>query len=193
MFSRLVRRLHMYLALFLFPWMLMYALSTMAMNHRDLFADAPPATYEKERELIYDGVVPDAPLRLASTMLLESLRMNGVHTVVRRDDGAMVITRNSVVTPRRLIYTPADRRLVIERMPARSNVILERFHRRRGYATGYAMDTLWAASVDLVIGAMLIWALSGLWMWWGMKATRATGLLSAAAGAGLFVLYLLKL
>ena len=31
---------HMYLALFLFPWLLMYALSTAVMNHRALFVDA---------------------------------------------------------------------------------------------------------------------------------------------------------
>jgi hypothetical protein len=56
MVSLLLRRAHMYLALFLFPWMLMYALSTLAMNHRRAFA--PPAVFEKERELVYDGVLP---------------------------------------------------------------------------------------------------------------------------------------
>jgi len=32
MFAKQIRRIHMYLALFLAPWVLMYALSTMAMN-----------------------------------------------------------------------------------------------------------------------------------------------------------------
>ena len=40
MISKVVRRTHMYLALFLFPWMLMYALSTLVMNHRALFVSA---------------------------------------------------------------------------------------------------------------------------------------------------------
>ena len=31
-FSKIIRRVHMYLALFLAPWMLMYALSTLAMR-----------------------------------------------------------------------------------------------------------------------------------------------------------------
>ena len=34
MFSKVIRRTHMYVALFLAPWVLMYALSTMVMNHR---------------------------------------------------------------------------------------------------------------------------------------------------------------
>jgi hypothetical protein len=37
MISKLLRRSHMYLALFLTPWMLVYALSTMGMNHRQYF------------------------------------------------------------------------------------------------------------------------------------------------------------
>jgi len=189
MFSKLVRRSHMYLALFLFPWLLMYALSTLAMNHRAMFAPAP--AYETERELIYDGTLPDgAPLRVISEQLLASVDLDGAHNVNRRKDGAIVITRNDLVSPRRLTYTPEDRRLVIEKVPVRAVPMLERFHRRRGYATGYTLDTVWAVTVDVAIAAMIFWALSGLWMWWEMKATRRFGLLAILGGAGLFALYL---
>jgi hypothetical protein len=183
----------MYVALVLFPWMLMYALSTLAMNHRGLFAGpAPP--FEKERELTYDGVLPEnAPPRALSEQLLQAVDLDGSHSVNQRPDGTLVINRNDLVTPRRLTYTPADRRLVIERMPVRANALLERFHRRRGYATGYRLDTLWAVSVDIAIAAMMLWGLSGLWMWWGMKATRGLGLLAMLGGAGLFTTYLLTL
>ena len=179
----------MYVAMFFFPWMLMYALSTLAMNHRTWFA-APPA-FQRERELIYDGVLPDgAPPRAMAQQILMSLDLDGAHTATRRNDGTLVITRNDLVSPRRLTYTPGDRRLVIERMPLRTNVLLERFHRRRGYATGYTTDTVWAVSVDLVIVAMLFWVLSGLWMWWEMRVTRPMGLLAVVGGVGVFAFYL---
>ena len=183
----------MYLALFFFPWMLMYALSTLAMNHRAWFA-GPPAAFEKERELVYDGVFPDqATPRVMAQQILASMDLDGAHTVTRRNDGALVVNRNDLVTPRRITYTPADRRLVIERMPVRANAFLERFHRRRGYATGYALDTAWAVSVDLVIVAMLFWVLSGLWMWWEMRVTRTWGLLALVGGAGMFAFYLVAI
>jgi len=83
--------------------------------------------------------------------------------------------------------------VLIERMPPRVDALLERFHRRRGYATGYALDTVWAVSVDVVIVAMIFWVLSGLWMWWEMKATRLLGATAALGGAGLFAFYLLML
>ena len=192
--SLLIRRTHMYLALFLFPWMLMYALSTAFMNHRAWFVDesgagAPP--FERERELTYDGIVPDgAELRSISRQILSSLDLDGAHGVTRRKDGAVVITRNDLLTPRRLTYTPSTRTLIIERMPHKTNAVLERFHRRRGYATGYALDTVWAVTVDVAIGAMAFWVLSGLWMWWEMKVTRPLGVLALATGAGLFALFL---
>jgi hypothetical protein len=184
----------MYLALFLFPWLVMYALSTAAMNHRALFVDESgggPPQFERERELVYDGVFPnDAELGTISRQILVSLDLDGAHGVTRRKDGAIVITRNDLLTPRRITYTPASHALLIERLPHRTNAVLERFHRRRGYATGYTMDTVWAVTVDVAIGAMVFWVLSGLWMWWEMKVTRPLGALALAGGAGLFALFL---
>ena len=187
----------MYLALFLFPWMLMYALSTLAMNHRALFvgpSGSPPPPYEKEREFVYDAVFPEnAEPKIISRQILTAAGLDGAHGVNRRKDGAIVITRNDLLTPRRLTYIPADRSVVIEKLPPRANAFLERFHRRRGYATGYALDTVWAVSVDLAIVAMAFWVLSGLWMWWEMKVTRAFGAAAFLSGVGLFAFYLLTL
>jgi hypothetical protein len=181
MFSRLLRRTHMYLALFLFPWILMYALSTLAMNHRAFFAaryGPAPVPFVTERELTYEGVLPEGPeLKPISAQILASVGLDGAHGV----------------SPRRITYTPETRNLVIERMTYRSNAFLERFHRRRGYETGYRLDTVWAVSVDLVIVAMIFWVASGLWMWWEMKLTRPLGAMALAGGAGLFALFLATL
>mgnify|MGYP003337031680 CR=1 FL=1 len=52
--SLLLRRIHLYLALFLAPWVLMYTASTFVMNHRSWFHPTeppPPPRFELEREL----------------------------------------------------------------------------------------------------------------------------------------------
>jgi hypothetical protein len=186
----------MYLALFLFPWMLMYALSTVVMNHRAWFTEpgAPPLPFEQERQTVYEGVFPEnADLRAMSRQILASLDLDGAHGVTRRKDGAVVINRNDLLTPRRITYQPSDRTLVIERQQSRPNAFLERFHRRRGYATGYGLDTVWAISVDVAIVAMMFWVLSGLWMWWEMRVTRGFGAMALLSGAALFALFLLTL
>jgi hypothetical protein len=197
MISKVIRRTHMYLALFLFPWVFMYALSTLVMNHRAIFVahyGEGPVPYEQERRLTYDGGFAEtADLRAISKQILMSVDLDGAHGVSRQKNGNIVINRNDLVMPRRLTYSPADRSLVIERMQPRANSFLERFHRRRGYATGYRLDTIWAGTVDAFLAAMIFWVASGLWMWWEMRVTRPLGLAAIAAGAALFVFYLLVL
>jgi hypothetical protein len=187
----------MYLGLFLFPWMLMYALSTMVMNHRGFFAGrygTGPVPFETEREIVYATTLPpDAEPRAIAREILAALDLDGAHSATRRADGTIVVTRHDLLSPRRLTYTPATETLLVERLQARPDALLERFHRRRGYATGYALDTAWAVTVDLVIVAMVSWALTGLWMWWEMKVTRRLGALAVVAGVGLFGLYLVTL
>ena len=194
MFSKIVCRTHLYLALFLAPWVLMYALSTLVMNHRSYFIEhygRGPAPWLKERELTYQGTfAANAGLRDISRQILDSLNLDGAHGVNRRPDGTLVITRHDLMTPRRLTYTPATQRLVVEKTEPRAHALLERFHRRRGYDTGYALDTVWAISVDIVIVALVFWALSGLWMWWEMKATRIIGAVGALGGLAVFTCYL---
>jgi hypothetical protein len=197
MFSKLLRRFHLYLALFFTPWLVMYTLSTLVMNHRAYFIEKHgrgPVPMLRERELAYHGsFAPDTPPRDIARQILASVDLDGAHSVNRRPDGAIVINRQDLVAPRRLTYTPAESKLVIEKMEPRANAFLERFHRRRGYATGYWLDTLWAVSVDLVIAAMIFWVVSGLWMWWELKPTRRPGLLSVAGGLALFGFYLVTI
>ncbi len=192
MFSKVIRRTHMYLALFLAPWMLMYAASTLAMNHRRMFG--PPPRFEKESEQTYAGTFPPgaSPQQMA-VQILTDLHMDGAYNVQGPRGGRITIVRQDLVTPRRITYFPADGKLTIEKMAFRSNAFLERFHRRRGFQYPYLRDDVWAATVDLVIAAMIFWALSGLWMWWEMKVTRAWGAVFALAGAGLFAFFVAKI
>ena len=64
-------------------------------------------------------------------------------------------------------------------------------HRRRGFGGSFVADNAWAVSIDVVVVAMIFWVLSGLWMWWELKITRATGLAVALGGVALFVVLIL--
>jgi hypothetical protein len=195
MIGRLLRRIHMYLALALTPWVVVYAVSTVAMNHREWFSSTgTPQAWTLERETVFHGVLPGEDHKAAALVLLASLDLDGAHSVSRRaKDSAIVIQRQDPVVPRRITYTPADNRLVVEALPYRSNQFLERVHRRRGYQQPYRADDIWAFSVDFVIVALLFWVFSGLWLWWELKNARAWGALSLAAGVTVFAFYLVVL
>ena len=58
--SKLIRRTHMYLALFLTPWMVVYALSSLIFNHHALFSGGKTlAQFEKVEALPYEAVFSD--------------------------------------------------------------------------------------------------------------------------------------
>lgn len=182
----------MYLALFLTPWVLMYTVSTFVMNHRDFFRGrpAPPPKWERVSEQTYDGQFPEgATTAMQARQILMSLDLDGAHQASMRD-GRLVIQRNTAVRPMRLTYAPDSKQLTVERQAGDSAAFLERMHRRRGFQTPYLRDDVWAFLVDLFIGAVIFWALSGLWLWWELKVTRQLGALAAAAGLGLFAFFL---
>lgn len=188
----------MYLALFLAPWILMYALSTVAMNHREFlrgWSGGTPADYEKVAELAYAGVLPDgAPASQVAEQILGDVGLDGRYSVGRRGaSGPYVVIRQHPVRPRRITYDPANGKLTVEREVFHAPAFLERMHRRRGLQDGLALENVWAVSVDLAIMALIFWAASGLWMWWELRSARRWGALSAVAGLGLFALFLVTI
>jgi hypothetical protein len=174
----------MYLALFLGPWMLAYAISTLIMGH----GLTKPQTYVLERELTYDGVfAPGAEPREQAFQLLSDLDLLGAYgTQAPNPAERLTIIRQDMLTPRRLIYTPADRHVRIEKVAFETTSFLNRFHHRRGYAQPFKADKLMALSIDAVGVVMLFWAFSGVWMWAEMPRTRRWGLVAMATGGVTF-------
>lgn len=190
-FSKTIRRTHMYLALFLTPWMVGYATSTLLMNHEA----GRPAVFIKEGEQPYNtSFESGTPPRVVAGQILSDLNLEGTFGVAPPSpDGTLTITRQDIVAPRRITFYPSDHRLTIERARTDAVGFLYRFHRRRGYEPPYAADRAMAFSVDLVIVAMVFWALSGLWMWWEMRVTRLWGLACGVLGIVLFSLFALAI
>lgn len=195
--SKLIRRLHLYFALFLTPWLLMYALSTLAMNHRSTLREwtgqAMPG-WSLERTVS----IPEPPAGLAdkprAEWMLAHLGMAGAYNInsVKTPPGTMVFTRQFAFNNRRLTYSPTANSVTIERQSFQWNFWLEKMHRRRGYQHTPLADDLWALSVDLVIAAIALWIVTGLWMWWELKRTRLLGAAFALSGIGLFTAFLLN-
>jgi hypothetical protein len=179
----------MYLALFLTPWILMYAASTFVMNHREWFrGDPPPAPrWETAAKLSYLGKTDIEKPRELAVRILSDLELSGAHTA-RVRDGKLEINRFDPVRPLRLTYSPSEQTVRIERTVFEGAEFLERLHRRRGFQQDYAADVSWAVIVDGVIAAIVFWILSGFWMWWELRITRLWGAAFATAGLAVFAI-----
>ena len=184
--------------LFLGPWMLMYALSTLVMTHREYVLSFYPTktpAMVTEHELEYSRLFPtNATREQIGAQILRDLGMDGTHRVSGGRDGKpLVINRQHPLSTRRLTFNPSTHKLVIEREEFRALTFLERMHRRRGYDQPYALEDTWGFTVDFAVIAMVFWSLSGIWLWWELKLTRGWGTLSLVAGLALFTVFLMLL
>jgi hypothetical protein len=190
--SKLIRKIHLYLALFFGPWVLMYAVSTFVMNHRVFFRGEtpPPPTWETVSTGTYRGdFPPDAAAAHMAQQLLASLGLDGAHQASLRD-GRLVVNRFNTLRPLRVSFAVHDGSYAVERQAWETEAFLERMHRRRGFQSDYFIEDVWAFGVDVFIVAVLFWTLSGLWLWWEMRPTRTTGAMFAAGGTLLFAFFL---
>src|SRR6185503_551049 len=129
--SKFLRRTHMYLALFLGPWMLGYALSTLVMS----YGLTAPQVFTRESERAYQAsFAPGSTPRDQALQILSDLDLAGAFGVQGpAPDGRLTITRQDILTPRRIVYIPAENRLTIEKAAFKTTTFLNRFHHRRGY------------------------------------------------------------
>ncbi len=196
--SKLIRRTHMYLALFLTPWMIIYALSGLVLNHgpfvRGLYGPRFNQ-FEKVGEREYTAAFSaDADPRLIGAQVLEHLDLAGTFNVQgRADQPRLVINRNAAFSAHRITYFRAENRLLIEKQKFVAPVFLNRAHFRHGYEQTFLASRIWAVFVDLVVVGMLFWVASGVWMWWEIKPARSWGAACAVAGFGVFGILLAKL
>jgi hypothetical protein len=183
----------MYVALFLTPWMLMYAIGTIGMNHYALLAELygeEDQQFKMVAEMPYRRLFPtEATPRIVAERILKDLGMEGGHSVREGDDGEIIVHRGHPIAPRRITYWPEERKLVVEKQVFRTLNFFTRLHTRVGYSSRYWINSAWAATVDLSVLATFFWLFSGFWIWWELKKTRRLGLWVALGGLALFGLF----
>lgn len=176
--------------------MLMYALSTVAMNHRGWFESwygEHAVQWDQISEERYHHGLTDPARSDVANQILSHLDIEGAHDTRGRLDRRITITRDNPWDTRRITWSSSDSLLTVERRKSRLPVILESLHRRRGFQHDILTEDLWAASVDIVILAMIFWAGSGVWMWWEMSATRKLGTIALASGFLLYAFFLVTI
>jgi hypothetical protein len=192
--SLVLRRTHMFVALFLTPWIAMYAISTLVFNHNGFFRGLYGGSlerFQKENEVPYARVFdPDASDSDIGNQIRKDLGIKGILNLRESDDDSYVFMQNGhdTFTPRRITYFPAQKKLVIEKQVFLMPNFLTRLHSRVGYGGQSKASAAWAVSVDLSIFASILWIFSGFWMWWELKVTRRWGFFFAFLGPALFAL-----
>jgi len=192
-----IRRIHVYLAVFLLPWFFMYAIAALVFNHPSLLSrwyddGVPDWSVRFERE--YHLPVPkDADLREVASKILEDIGLQGSFGVRRPNESRLNIYVFTFFSAARVTYFVKQGRLIVEEKRFRWDHFLTGLHARAGFRQEAFLADAWAVLVDLTGLGTLIWAGSGVYIWWRSRRARLWGIVALAGGIITFAIFLVAL
>jgi hypothetical protein len=190
----IVRRTHLYLGMLLMPWLLVYGLSTLTLNHGDWFqtfrASEPQwlPLWEKPQPLTTPLQEGNGNLREVVRGLLDSQKLEGPFFAQQQGRRININVQN-FIEPTRLTYDLDRQLLRAEKKKFTWVEVLLRLHFRAGYEGTGPLSVVWPIFVDLFCATLLIWIITGLILWWKVRDSRHWGW--AAIGGGFLTIAVL--
>ena len=177
----LIRRIHLYSALILAVFITMYFVTGIAIVHQGWFGkETPPVETTTTHTLDPDLRPTDADF---APRLAERLDLPGRYSEVQpRGENRWFITYFRPGLYHEVTIEP-DRTARVMRRDLALRQTLVGFHRLHGYH-GNWFFILWAAMMDLVNVAMVVFGLTGIYMWWKLSKRHALGWLLLLASYG---------
>lgn len=182
------RDLHLYVGLFLSPFLLIFAVSTWVLNHPPATKPVPKLSAPESRTLT---LVDDAKVgSLAQARgIVDQLQLTGEIDMVRHDTkaGRLVIP---VSRPGQLTTVEVDLKsgtATLRRQAEGMAAALVYLHKRPGphliqFRGNWIFMAIWAWLADAVVYATLFVTATGLYLWWAFRAERTTGWVMLLAG-----------
>ena len=180
------RRTHLYLGMLLIPWVFIYAFSTFIFNHGSYFRTfrGEPSDWVKKWEKEYEVDLPQGQqnLRKLGNEILQEHGISNMRYGVRRTGQRLDINVQKFLTPERLVYLGEERKLVAETREFFWAEMFLRLHIRHGWAPQGFLQGLWSLAIDVVCFSILIWMITGIYLWWKIPSTRKWGFLALGSG-----------
>jgi len=193
-FDKINRRTHLYLGLFLIPWLLMYGVSSFIIIHQSWFGAGKQLVWEPLFEREYRRPIADQEdLRVTAQEILNDCNLEGAFWADKPNPDTLHIDRFSFWGSTRLTYSIKDQKLKAERQRMRPSQAVVRMHFRGGYGQPTLWDKFWGLLVDLACVGIIIWIASGLIMWWRLPRLRGWGAIAVGGGVLSFLLLIWKL
>jgi len=142
----MIRNIHLFLGMFMTPWVMMYAASTIVVQHRDLFTGHERRVepeFETVREVIYLAeVAKGEDANAIASRILEYLSLEGRHRVRGSlEAGIFEVRRDRPIGSYCIAWGRESAILKVERQEFGLSFFLEALHRRSGFVQPY-----WATS-----------------------------------------------
>ncbi|MFT5367794.1 MAG: hypothetical protein ACI8V2_002755 [Candidatus Latescibacterota bacterium] len=201
-FNHINRRLHLYLALVLLPWFLMYGISAIPFTRNayfnNLYKDGVPMWTTRiaqayKRPAPKDRL-PDTLQQFAKEVVNDlNLEVTGSLGAHQPNDKRINIYLVDFRHHIRITYNLAQKNIKVEDKRFRWDQFFTTLHARGGYQQDSFLNDLWAFVVDMISLSFIFWVASGIYMWWHLKQTRRWGIVALGSGFLSFVIFLVAL
>ncbi len=186
-----IRRIHLFAGLVLLVWVLMYFVTGWIMVHEDRFprGDRSKSTYTAKLAREGDKGTPEFVQHLETVFEIHGKRQEPK----RQKDGTW---RFNWVRPgevNEVVISADGLEAKVTRRQSNLAGVAHGLHRLHGYGGGLQYD-VWVFFYDLASVSMIVFSLSGIWLWWKTATTRLAGYLCLAASfgfAGAMIAYLM--
>ena len=186
-----IRRIHLFAGLFLLVFVLLYFVSGWMMIHGQWFHHDGPKKTTRTEHLAYQG---DRSAPEFARYLEETFGLRGKRQPPRQhSDGTWQFNYVRPGQNFEVRVSPAGDQATITTTDFDAMGLANGLHRARGYGGGWLYD-LWSAIYDLASAAMILFALSGIYLWHQFATIRWPGWLCLGLSFGFtaaMILYLL--
>jgi len=193
------RRLHLYLALSLLPWFLVYGASSLFFAHPSaggIFYNDGVPEWSLHAEHPFEEPPPDgdgAALKQMGKRIMELCGLEGSYGVHRQSPTQVNVYVYTFLKATQVEYHLDRKLLLVKNRRFRWDQFLTGIHARGGFEQEGILNRLWAVVVDVVCLGFLVWITTGIIMWRQLKHTRMWGWVALAGGIGLFGVLLIGL
>ena len=174
-----IRKIHLYTGLALFAFVVMYFVTGYVMVHHDWFGEKPAVKTTRTETLA--GGLPSGT-EDASAALQEMFGLNGMrYEPVRRGDGTWRFAYRRPGVDIEAVVSADGRSVKITETRRDGVGTLVGLHRLHGYRGGWAYYA-WAVMYDLASIAMIVFAVSGVYLWYKLTRRRTLGWIVLGTG-----------
>jgi hypothetical protein len=176
----------------------MYGVSSIPFAHAQYFeardnAQGLPLWTTRLEQPYSIAVPPEGELRTLGARIVRDLALQGAFGAYRQGPNQINVYVNTFRHVTQAKYFIAEQKIVVEDRRFRFDQFLTGMHARGGFEQDGLLNTAWGAMVDVACLGMLLWVLTGVFMWWCLPGLRNWGWLALLGGAGSFAFFMWKL
>ncbi|MCK4750700.1 MAG: PepSY-associated TM helix domain-containing protein [Bacteroidales bacterium] len=178
--NKMIRKIHLVSSMFILSFLLMYLVTGLFMMNRNLF-EIPPVK-ENQFKLLVEKPMEGAP-ELYGQYLKERLGTKGRIEYLKDGQENWLFHFNFPGDIYKVTLTPSQDTLYVQRSQQEQTLfmVLHGIHVLRGFKGGWAY-TAWAVMYDMSCVAMLVFAVTGVVMWYRARRRFRYGLYYLASG-----------